>query len=231
LAKPNKVLERNAEREIQKSGYKKKERIAMARTLNENSTELITKATDETAVVRRMVSGPETHSFEGASPCQFCVLFEDQTAYELALETCNAVMDRCGAEFTFAFHFWDFNDLNSPASAQSAAEAVTDADIILFSMKIHELPPAMLSWLEACFESRTKAEGALALIVNQSANMNPVLEILEKRMRSVAHQLRMDFLPLIPFPTTPSAEVSARPSLALLDADPQPSWDHWGLNE
>ena len=203
----------------------------MARTLNENSTELITKATDETAVVRRMVSGPETHSFEGASPCQFCVLSEDQPAYELAIETCNAVMGRCGAEFTFAFHFWKFNDLTSPASAQSAAEAVADADIILFSMRIHEPPPAMMSWLEACFQSRTKPEGALALIVNQSANMNPMLEILEQRMRSVADRLRMDFLPLIPFPTTPSAEVLATPSLALCDADSRSSWDHWGLNE
>ena len=203
----------------------------MARTLNENSTKLITKASDEMAEVRRIVSGQEMHSCEGAHPCQFCILFEDQTAYELALETCNAVMGRCGAECTFAFHFWDFNDLNSPASAHSAAEAVADADIILFSMRIHELPPAMMSWLEACFQSRTKAEGALALIVNQSANMNPVLEILEQRMRSVADQLRMDFLPLISFPTAPTAEVSATPSLALLDGDPQPCRDHWGLNE
>jgi hypothetical protein len=89
----------------------------------------------------------------------------------------------------------------------------------------------MMSWLEACFRSRTKAEGALALIVIQSANMNPVLETLEQRMRSVANRLGMDFLPLIPLPPALTAEVSATPSLALFDANRQPSWDHWGLNE
>src|SRR3974390_1266478 len=110
-------------------------KITMARTLNENPSQLKLDAKDAMAAMKPTTSGQETHPWEGADPCQFCVLSEDQPAYELARETCGEGMDRCGPEFTFAFHFWKFDDLNNPISAQSAAEAIAYADIILISMQ------------------------------------------------------------------------------------------------
>jgi hypothetical protein len=177
----------------------------------------------------------ETLPLEEADECQFVVLAEDPATHDSAMEVCREVSARFDVELSLAFSFWKFRDLSNPALAPRAAEAVARADIILFSLQGRDLAPETMNWLESCAQLRTKAEGALALIVTQFPGTNPALESLWYQMQYVAHQLRMDFLPLVPLPAGISVGTSADPSPALLSADQEEfggnHWDHWGLNE
>ena len=109
-----------------------------------------------------------TLPLEVASPCQILVMYEDAVAHDLAMEVCGGVMARFEADLAFAFSFWKVKDLNDPVSAHWATEAVARADIVLLSLPAHDLTPEISRWLDACVLVRTKAEGALAVIVTEA---------------------------------------------------------------
>ncbi len=174
----------------------------------------------------------ETLSLEGADPCQILVLYEDAVAHDVAMEVCERVLAHFEAELAFTFSFWKFSDLDNPVSAHWAAKAVARADVILFCMPGRDLSPETMNWLEMCVQARTKAEGALAVMITEHHDMDQVVEALLSRLQFAAHRLRMDFLPLLP----PVAGARFGTS-----ADPPPAWlnevreeagsSHWGLNE
>ena len=114
----------------------------------------------------------ETLSLEGADPCQILVLYEDAVAHDVAMEVCGRVLARFEAELTFAFSFWKFKDLDNPVLAHWAAEAVARADVVLFSLPGRELSPEIMNWLDMCVQARTKAEGALAVMVTEHHDMD-----------------------------------------------------------
>lgn len=155
----------------------------------------------------------ETLSLEGANPCHLLVLYEDAVAHDLAMEVCMRLLARFGTELAFAFSFWTFKDLTTPASAHWAAEAVNRADVILFALQGRDPTPEAVNWLDACSRARTKAKGALAVIVTgpHGAGLfgaGLVIEALLSRMQFIAHRLRMDFFPLVP----PSPDAGPEPT-------------------
>jgi hypothetical protein len=171
-------------------------------------------------------SVPETFPLEGANPCHFLVVYEDAAAYDLAMKVCSRLMTRFEAELPFTFSFWKFKDLFDPASAHWAAETVARADIMLFSLPGHDLAPETSHWLDACVQARTKAEGALAVVLTEFPAASLAVEALLSRLEFAAYRLRMDFLPLLPSGT------SADSMPALLPETPaEPGSNHWGLNE
>jgi len=174
----------------------------------------------------------ETLSLEGADPCQFLVLYEDAVAHDLALAVCEQLLTRFGSELAFAFSFWKFKDLDAPASAQWAAEAVARADVILFSLQARDPAPAAVNWLDTCARARTKMEGALAVLVTGPRNAGLVIEALLSRMQFIARRLRMDFLPLVPPSPDAATETPPQPFLMVPEQAPERvGLDHWGLNE
>jgi len=174
----------------------------------------------------------ETLPLEGANPCHILVMYEDAAAHGLAMEVCGGVMARFEAELAFAFSFWKVKDLNDPASAHWAVEAVARADIILFSLPAHDLTPETSRWLDACVQARTKAEGALAVIVTEAPGAGPAFGALLSRLQFAAHRLRMDFLPLLPPLPATSIEATAAPLPAgRNEFREEPGGNHWGLNE
>ncbi len=174
----------------------------------------------------------ETLSLEEANPCQILVLYEDAVAHDLAMEVCSGVMAHFEVELAFAFSFWKVKDLNDPVTAHWAAEAVARADIILFSLPAHDLAPEISRWLDACVQTRTKAEGALAVIVTESPGADLAVRTLLSRLQFAAHRLRMDFLPLLPARPNAGIEAAAVPLPTRLDAfQEEPGSNHWGLNE
>ena len=124
----------------------------------------------------------ETLSLESVGECQFLVLYEDADARDVAMKVCGRLLARFEAELAFAFSFWKFKDLDNPVSAHWAAEAVARADVMLFSMPCHDLSPETMSWLDLCVQARTKAEGALAVVVTGSHDMDLVVEGLLSRL-------------------------------------------------
>jgi len=175
----------------------------------------------------------ETLPLEGANPCHFLVMYEDGAAHDLAMEVCGGMMNRFGVELAFAFSFWSIKDLSDPVLAHWATEAVARADIILFSLPGQDLTPATSQWLDTCILTRTKTEGALALMVTETAGAGLAIEALLSRLQLAAHRLRMDFLPLLPLPSAGVGRgAPADVSLALLNrAREEPGSNHWGLNE
>jgi len=174
----------------------------------------------------------ETLSLEGADPCHLLVLYEDAAAHDLAMEVCTRLLGRFGSELAFAFSFWTFGDLTTPASAHWAAEAVNRADVILFALQGRDPAPEAAKWLDACSRARTKAEGALAVLVTGPGAAGLVTEALLSRMQFVAHRLRMDFFPLAPFPLKEANAAAAGPLPPAPDEIREISGlDHWGLNE
>ncbi len=169
---------------------------------------------------------------ESASSCHLMVVYEDAVAHDLAMEVCGSVVSRLETELAFKFSFWKFKDLTDPASALQAAEAMACADILLFSLPGHDLAPEAMNWLDICAPARTKAEGALALIIAGSPGLILAVEALVFQMHYAAHRLRMDFLPLLTRPPGISAGVPLDPSLTQVDKlREETSGGHWGLNE
>jgi len=172
---------------------------------------------------------PETDSLEIINPCHILVMYEDATAYDLAIEVCSGVMARFDAELRFVFSSWKFNDLTDPDLAQWAAEAGERADIIIFCLPPHDLNPETVDWL-ASIQTRTKPEGALAMLLTQSPGASLAPEGLLARLQQAAFRLQMDFLPLLPLPQGIGMQVNSPPVLLNRSVD-ESGGNHWGLNE
>jgi hypothetical protein len=182
--------------------------------------------------VSATTSVQETLPLGEVNPCNFLVVYEDAAAYDLAMEICGGAMARFEAELPFAFSFWKLKDLNDPVSAHWAAEAAAHADIILFSLPGRDLTPETNRWLDACVQARTKAEGALALVVTEPQGAGLAVGALLSRLQFAAHRLRMDFLPLLPPLTAKDSDAPAVPlSAGLNEFREETGGDHWGLNE
>jgi hypothetical protein len=174
----------------------------------------------------------ETLSLEGANPCQLLVLYEDAVAHDLAMEVCIRLLSRLGADLAFAFSFWTFKDLTTPTSAHWAAEAVNRADVILFALQGRDPAPEAVNWLDACSRARTKADGALAVLVTGPRGAGLVIEALLSRMQFIAHRLRMDFFPLVPPNPDAGPETTTGPLPPVREEKrEEPGSSHWGLNE
>ena len=174
----------------------------------------------------------ETLSLESAGECQFLVLHEDGVACDVAMKVCGRLLARFDAELAFAFSFWKFKDLDNPVSAHWAAEAVARADVLLFSLPCRDLSTETMNWLDLCVQARTKAEGALAVMITEPHNMNLAVEALLSQLQSAAHRLRMDFLPLLPPDVVARFGTLANPSPAWMnEVREEAGSNHWGLNE
>ena len=173
----------------------------------------------------------ETLPLEGANPCHFFVMYEDASAHDQAMEVCGGIMGRFGHELAFAFSFWKFKDLEDPAMAHWAAEAVARADIILFSLPARDLSQQLASWLETCARVRTKANGALAVAIMEPHDQILVMETLLTRLQFIAKRMRMDFLPLLPLTAGAGHEKPADSFANWLSEDREETGSHWGLNE
>jgi hypothetical protein len=174
-------------------------------------------------------------SAAAANVCQIVVVSEDRVAHGRAMETARWLTDQFGEEPAFVFDYWNFKDLAEPAVSGKAVAAAAHADIILLSAHGNDLPPAVGHWLERCRETRTKPEGALALLLAEpfmlSASSGKAIDLLQL----FAYRLHMDFLPLMPQPAERIIQsfrdrLNLAPRGAAEFFDP-PRSDHWGLNE
>jgi hypothetical protein len=150
-------------------------------------------------------------SFEELRPaCQVLILYEDFPAYSRAVELCRRVMERFAAELDFDIKCWSFIELADPVSARHATKTAGTTDIILLSMQTTRPPMELDRWLDFFFVSRFRAEGVLALVLNNRDNPPAEMKKLLVRLEQSAARLGMDFIslfsgddaPLIPMPAT-----------------------------
>ena len=170
---------------------------------------------------------PETFPRDGARACHILVICEDAAAHDSAREVCARLVGRLEPELPLTFSFWQFKDLDDPVSAGQAAAALECADIILFSVQGNASAGGLSNWLDLCALAQTKADRALALLIRGHSDAEPTVEALVSRMRSLAQQLRMDFLPLASVGRDSSNSFPALSSDNRLES----GGTHWGLNE
>jgi len=146
-------------------------------------------------------------SQDESDACRILVLSEDAPARDNARNVCFRLLTQLENETDLTFSFWLFTDLDHPVSAGCALEALNHADVALFSLRGSRLPPRVTQWLDACGPTRTKTEGALALLLNDQPVAGLAWDGLAARLQSAAQQLRMDFLP----PMSGSPDLSLPP--------------------
>ena len=172
----------------------------------------------------------ESGSEEISRTCQILILCEDFAAYERAAECCWRVVMQLADDLDFSFNCWNFYELSDPACTHSVIRAAKASDVILLSLHQPVLSSVAEEWLDIFASHRQRAEGVLALVLNEPSGSPLVVARLAARVEQYAKKLGMDFLSLAATPseidigdlmsaTVPRGTYGERIS------------DHWGLNE
>jgi hypothetical protein len=162
----------------------------------------------------------EPEAAEVSRTCQILILCEDAAAYERAADICWRILVQLADDLDFSFNCWSFIELNDPDCARSVLTTASVSDVILLALRSTNLPPVAAEWLEALAQNRLRAEGALALVLNEPPDSPAAVAKLVARLEQAARQMGMDFLSLV---QTSEEAVSAWPG--------RRGYEHWGLNE
>ncbi len=100
-------------------------------------------------------------------PCRVVIFYEDAAARQNAFDRCEQLRREFSGDVSFELDWWRMSTLTSPVLAQLAEEAVADADVVIFSFETANLPEDIHQWLETWQSPRSKADGAMAIIVNE----------------------------------------------------------------
>lgn len=145
--------------------------------------------------------------------CQILILCEDFAAYGRAAETSWRILVQLADGLDFSFKSWNFMELADPAIAQAAGKS----DIILLSLQGADLPAAAADWLDALAEHRLRAEGVLALVLDEPAGSPEAVAKLVARLQG---ETRCQARPV------PAGTATATATFSSCQMT-----DHWGLNE
>ncbi|HEY2329916.1 MAG TPA: hypothetical protein VGI63_08910 [Verrucomicrobiae bacterium] len=174
----------------------------------------------------------ENETSEVSRTCQILILCEDFDAYERAADVCWRILVQLADDLDFSFKCWNFIELTDPACAQSVFKAASSSDVILLSLHSADLPPVAAEWLDAFAGHRFRAEGVLALVLNEPSGSPTAVNKLVARLEQSARQMGMDFLSLVPPPEDKALQPAGVPIFAPMGEFPDHrNNDHWGLNE
>jgi hypothetical protein len=154
--------------------------------------------------------------FEVSRTCQILMLCEDFAAYERAADVCWRILVQLADDLDFGFNHWNFIELTDPECARSVRQAANASDVILLSLHSANLPPVAAEWLDAFAGHRLRAEGVLALVLNEPPGSPTAVAKLVARLEQSARELGMDFLSLVQTPEEgilPPAEPAFSPEL------------------
>lgn len=177
----------------------------------------------------------QEEEFAGSRTCQVLILCEDMAAYERAADVCWRILVQLADDLEFGFKCWNFIELSDPACARAVLKTASASDVILLSLHNPDLPPVAAEWLEAFSGHRLRAEGVLALVLNEPPGAPDAVNRLSRRLENSARKLGMDFLSLA---KTSVGESSPLEDAAQFDVAREArelparrDCDHWGLNE
>ena len=123
------------------------------------------------------------------------VIFENDRARNDAVRFSDSLVERFWSKYDFEIGWWSYESLAEPQGARHAAEAVREADLVIFAAsKEGSMPAELREWIESWAEQRGEREGALIDLIASDP------ECGEKHfyLREVAHRARMDYLTQIP---------------------------------
>jgi hypothetical protein len=148
----------------------------------------------------------------GSRTCQILILCEDLSGYEQAKDVCWRIVVQLADDLDFSFNCWNFYELADSACMASVIRSSAASDVILLSLQNARLPALAEAWLDNVTGVRQKAEGVLALVLNEPADSAAAVRKLVARLEHSARRLGMDFLsPTFTHQANP--EVTARQNL------------------
>ncbi len=142
----------------------------------------------------------QKETFEVSRTCQILILCEDFAAYERAADVCWRILVQLADDLDFGFNHWNFIELADPDCARSVVKTANASDIILLSLHGADLPPVAAEWLDAFSRRRLRAEGVLALVLNEPPGSSTAVAKLVARLEQSARGMGMDFLSLVQTP-------------------------------
>src|SRR6058998_2532216 len=180
-------------------------------------------------------NGVAATSVDLADKCEIIVMYEDMSSRATAMEVCQRLRTQLQHEMQLTFDFWKFKYLGEPELARRASEAAARAEVVIFCTHGGALPPGVDNWLQNSVRNRTKADGALVLVLAEPFNPPGTNRGLVLRLQAAAHEAHMDFLPLLPHTSRrPAASPAVQRPATTEEAQEMLDWrppSHWGINE
>jgi hypothetical protein len=173
---------------------------------------------DQGSLNDRRVESPEC--------CVSAILYDEPRSRDLALALCDQLQARFWRDLDFEFTWWNLRFLADPHIAWSAAQAVSAADVIVFSLQDQVgLAGDIKGWIETWLPDRHGRTGALATLTLAPAEVLKHSPASVSFLESVAQRAGMDFLPLA------ASAAIAKPALRWPVFPPIPAPSNWGINE
>ncbi len=132
--------------------------------------------------------------------CEILILCEDFAAYEQASEVCWRILVQLADDLNFSFKRWGFMELTDSESARAAIKASDASDVILLSFKGATMSALADEWLDALAGNQFKAEGILALVLDEPPGDAGAASKLVSRLEETANQVGMELLSLVQIP-------------------------------
>lgn len=169
--------------------------------------------------------------------CEMAVVYDDTASRDRAIRICDSLVNRFKGDLDFEFTWWNVRFFEDPAIEHLAEQAAAAADLIFFSIARSTEPSLEVkNWIEGWLACRETQEGALAVWVDKSSEIQDKISPLEIYLREVAQRGHLDFLPLIS-PAAPIAPEVIRNQGSPGASGPgddlplPPPISHWGINE
>lgn len=169
---------------------------------------------------------------EGSRTCQILILCEDFAAYERAADMCWRILVQLADDLDFSFNCWNFYELSDPQCMAAVTGSAKYSDVILLSLHQPRLPAVAEKWLDAFAGHRVRAEGVLALVLNEPTDSPEVVNKLVTRLEQSAQRLGMDFLSPVQTPQKSPVQPNGFAAMTSTNGNfGERNHDHWGLNE
>ena len=167
------------------------------------------------------------------------VVYEDRETRDRVLAVSSHMEAQVGDEVQLKFSWWRFDFLGEPKLAEQAANAASQADMLLVSAHPGRgLPLTFTQWVETWLPKRGYRESVLVALIGSERDSAD--DAATRYLRTIATRARMDYLarPLLLSPAvsddsrnTPTQRTeTSMPVLEDMLKRPRPP-SHWGINE
>jgi hypothetical protein len=176
---------------------------------------------------------------DGARPFTAVIAYDDSWGCSNAKRLYLTLLEEFGDEFDLESRWWSFEQLREPRTAESAARAVKEADMVVVSTASEDLPGHAKAWIETCLAGKGEQDMALVTLIGTADQQKGPPSATHDHLERMAQQAGVSyFVGLLELPKpTPACTIEALQIRAdtitslleeLVRARPSP---HWGINE
>lgn len=182
---------------------------------------------------------------DASGKCRVAVLYEDTPARERAVWLGHHLALQLTGDLEFEFSWWRFRYLGDPQIADAAAEAASDADILIFSARADsEVPEELREFIDLWLHHRGDGAPVLVPLVEpataEAIAASPLARLLQDTARNLGmecllpDQLRESYLfsePMFGLQNRAHQVTNVLDNILHNAGRPPAPPLHWGINE